>query len=315
MTNSFSEHQTLMGSLKVRHSDILRLINGQRVHLLDIPVYGNVGDLLILKGTERFFKRNNVNVVQIASVYNFKNKIKPNDVLVFQGGGNFGDLYQLHQAHREDLIQKFKNNRIIVLPQSIFFKSKTAFESCAAVLKQHGDLHLFVRDEASFESAKQMTSHCYLVPDMAHHLYSTEVKPENSGKHLLFKRRDKESSVENINLTWHTNTDWDLLIADEMETIDLFRRLLRKSKKLNMDWMVMRAWLVYKNYLIAKAQKFFLKYDFVTTDRLHGHILASLLNMPNCVMDNSYGKNSSYVRAWTNQSPFVTMHIETSKQG
>lgn len=308
MTNSFSEHQTLMGSLKNRHLDILKLINGQKVHLLDVPVYGNVGDLLILKGTECFFEKNKVNLVQIASVYNFQNTVKPTDVLVFQGGGNFGDLYQLHQKHREDLIGKYPDNRIIILPQSIFFESKTAFEQCAAALRLHKDLHIFVRDEASFASAQRMSNNCYLVPDMAHHLYSPFTKPKTSGKNLLFKRLDKESSVETVNLQWHTKTDWDLLIGKELQTIDLFRRLLRRSEKLNMDWIVMRAWLVYKNFLIAKAEKFFLKHDFVITDRLHGHILASLLNTPNCVLDNSYGKNSSYVKAWTDPSPMVSMH-------
>ena len=59
MENSFSDHQSLMDSLKARHLDILRLIDGKRVHLLDVPVYGNVGDLLILKGTEIFFEKNN----------------------------------------------------------------------------------------------------------------------------------------------------------------------------------------------------------------------------------------------------------------
>lgn len=308
MENPFSDHQSLMDSLKARHLDILRLIDGKRVHLLDVPVYGNVGDLLILKGTEIFFEKNKVNVVQVASVYNFQDKVKPGDVLAFQGGGNFGDLYGLHQTHREELIKKYPENRIIILPQSIFFQSETAFAQCAAELRQHRDLHIFVRDEKSLQSAQQMTDNCYLVPDMAHHLYSATVKPKNSGKRLLFKRLDKESTVANIDLQWHTKTDWDLLIKNELKTIDLFRRLLRKSKKLNMDWLVMRAWLVYKNILIAKAEKFFLKHDFVITDRLHGHILASLLNTPNCVLDNSYGKNSNYVKAWTNPSPFVSLH-------
>lgn len=308
MTSSFLEHQALMGSLKDRHFEILKLIKGRPVHLLDIPVYGNVGDLLILKGTEKFLKDNQVNVVQIASIYNFNARIKPNDVLLFQGGGNFGDLYPLHQMHRESLISKHRSNRVIVLPQSIFFESKVAFDKCASVLSLHPDLHLLVRDEDSLKSASQMTKHCYLMPDMAHQLYSPNVKPENSGKHLLFQRLDKESAAGKVDQVWHTKTDWDLLIANELKTIDLFRRLLRKSAKLNMDWLVMRMWLVYKNLLISKAEKLFLKHDFVITDRLHGHIFASLLNTPNCVLDNSYGKNLNYVKAWTHPSPMVSLN-------
>ena len=308
MTSSFLEHQALMGSLKKRHLEILKLINGKPVHLLDIPVYGNVGDLLILKGTEKFLRDNKVNVVQVASIYNFSDKINADDVLVFQGGGNFGDLYPLHQMHRESLIAKYRNNRVIVLPQSIFFESQIAFDKCASALRLHSDLHLLVRDEDSLKSASQMTEHYYLMPDMAHQLYSPKVKPESSGKHLLFQRLDKESSVGEVKQIWHTKTDWDLLIANELKTIDLFRRLLRKSAKLKMDWLVMRIWLAYKNMLISKAEKLFLKHDFIITDRLHGHIFASLLNTPNCVIDNSYGKNLNYVKAWTQPSPLVSLN-------
>ncbi|HEX4857204.1 MAG TPA: hypothetical protein VFV28_10350, partial [Limnobacter sp.] len=72
MESMFTEHQQLMGQLKSRHSEILQLIDGRPVHLLDIPVYGNVGDLLILKGTQQFLKDNRVKVVQIASIHNFR---------------------------------------------------------------------------------------------------------------------------------------------------------------------------------------------------------------------------------------------------
>jgi pyruvyl transferase EpsO len=307
MKNSYKIHQELMGSLKNGHREILKLINGERVHLLDIPVYGNVGDLLILKGTEKFLKDNKVRVAGISSIHNFRDDIQPGDVILFQGGGNFGDLYPVHQLHRESVIAKYRNNRVIVLPQSIHFESAEAFDACAAALQLHPDLHILVRDVGSFKSALRMTGNCHLMPDMAHQLYSPKVRPAQNGLRLLFQRQDKESSARKVEMTWDTKTDWDLLIAAEMETICFFRRQLERFFRFKMDWLVMRLWLVYKNRLIAKAEKFFLEHDFVITDRLHGHILASLLNIPNCVMDNSYGKNSGYVQAWTKPSPLVSM--------
>ena len=308
MQNPYTAHQELMGSLKNRHRDILKLINGQPVHLLDVPVYGNVGDLLILKGTETFLKENRVKVVQIASIHNFNENIQPGEVILFQGGGNFGDLYPVHQLHRESVIAKYRNNRVIVLPQSIHFERPEAFDACAATLQLHPDLHILVRDVGSFKSALQMTGNCHLMPDMAHQLYSSKTQPASSGLRLLFQRLDKESSDQQVDMKWDTKTDWDLLIADEMKTICFFRRQLERSQKIGLDWLVMRLWLIYKNRLIAKAEQFFLKHDFVITDRLHGHILASLLNTKNCVLDNSYGKNSGYVNAWTKPSPLVSLN-------
>jgi hypothetical protein len=36
----------------------------------------------------------------------------------------------------------------------------------------------------------------------------------------------------------------------------------------------------------------------VTTDRLHAHILSTLLNVPHTVRDNSYGKINRFMSAW-----------------
>ena len=35
------------------------------------------------------------------------------------------------------------------------------------------------------------------------------------------------------------------------------------------------------------------------TDRLHGHILCVLLGIPHVILDNRYGKLSTYHRTWT----------------
>ena len=34
---------------------------------------------------------------------------------------------------------------------------------------------------------------------------------------------------------------------------------------------------------------------------MHGHILACLVDVPNIVIDNSYGKNSGYYKQWTSR--------------
>jgi pyruvyl transferase EpsO len=39
--------------------------------------------------------------------------------------------------------------------------------------------------------------------------------------------------------------------------------------------------------------------EVVITDRLHGHILSLMLGIPHVILDNSYGKLSSFHEAWT----------------
>lgn len=42
--------------------------------------------------------------------------------------------------------------------------------------------------------------------------------------------------------------------------------------------------------IIKRMQYIFLKYDLIITSRLHGHIFSCLLELPNYICDNSYGK-------------------------
>lgn len=41
----------------------------------------------------------------------------------------------------------------------------------------------------------------------------------------------------------------------------------------------------------------------VITDRLHAHILSTLLGRSNVVLDNNYGKISNFIEAWTKDFP------------
>jgi exopolysaccharide biosynthesis predicted pyruvyltransferase EpsI len=39
--------------------------------------------------------------------------------------------------------------------------------------------------------------------------------------------------------------------------------------------------------------------EFVITDRLHGHIMSTLLGIPHVVMDSKLGKNLAFIDTWT----------------
>jgi pyruvyl transferase EpsO len=41
----------------------------------------------------------------------------------------------------------------------------------------------------------------------------------------------------------------------------------------------------------------------VVTDRLHAHILCTLLGIPHIVLDNNCGKLSGFIRCWTAEHP------------
>ena len=52
--------------------------------------------------------------------------------------------------------------------------------------------------------------------------------------------------------------------------------------------------------MICEGVRFISPYKHIYTNRLHGAILAMLLNKQVTIIDNNYGKNSSFYHTWLN---------------
>lgn len=307
-------HPLLMDLLASKHDVLAELLVGRDVNYIDIPMYGNIGDLLIMSGTLKFFQKKNINVVRKASYFNFDPRwVKPGELIVFQGGGNFGDLYPGPQQIRERTIEFCKNNRVIILPQTLRFVSDGAYAACRSVMRMHRDLHICVRDEKSYELAASMSPNVYLLPDMAHQLWP--VLPNGAcsnvqGKYLGILRADDEAAKgEDAQVAADLITDWPQLVGNREAFVRNVHRALRALHLLGIDRYLTSAasdlWILWANKLIGEAVSLYSGFEHLTTDRLHGHILACLMAKPNTLLDNSYGKNSTYADVWTAKSDIV----------
>lgn len=294
-----------MDELKNRLQQILNVIPPHsNIYYIDYPVHGNGGDLLIMKGTEAFFKDYDIRVQARYSVLDFPDKLQiPKDhIIVLHGGGNFGDLYPAHQKLREKIVADYPGHRVVILPQTIFYKSETEFERTAAIFNRHPDLHLYVRDTLSLDMAQDKFKTCslYLSPDMAHQLWPIRSTNLPEKELLCFLRTDIEKTAEQERLEAAGQgdyLDWSTLYTRvEQKSIRLFSRMLQSGGR---RLPVSLIWGKYTDYLVRKAINRFSNYRTVQTSRLHGHILSCLMDKPNVLLDNSYGKNTSYYRTWT----------------
>lgn len=324
MNNPNTTHTLLMHALASEHEVLLDLIGSKSFHYVDIPVHGNIGDLLIMQGTLAFFRRHGLRPRIIAPAFAYKPEwIREGDVVVFHGGGNFGDLYTEYgmQSLRESVVSGHLHNRIIVLPQTVHFSSTVERARSARVFREHPDLHICVRDSASYEIASEFTDHVYLLPDMAHQLYRIEsdstLLPQGS---LLISRTDGESGANHDGAAMNVaeTTDWPHVVGDSERNIDNFRRGMRAMHKAGLsnvgNRLMAESWALYSAKLINNAIRLFARHEHIITDRLHGHILACLMDKPNTVIDNSYGKNSTYVNAWTAHSKLVSQQAGLQQQ-
>lgn len=280
---------------------------------IDYPVHGNVGDLLIWMGAIEFLKRHKKIPIARYSIDNFRgrarNRLENCSTLCFHGGGNFGDLWPHHQKLREEIIQSFLHKRIVIFPQSVHFQEIKELDRVCKIIREHPDLHIFLRDKNSFSLLYDRgVPNCVLCPDMAHSLWGKLVAPamDSIPSPLYVLRRDKETSwlPEYIRAHQAESVDWDVVLTG------LTRRVFQIGTRIHsLDGRIgnllpaYSIWLAVSRLLIRRAVKLFARYDTVITNRLHAMILSALLDRKAVVYDNCYGKISSYYDLWMSTAP------------
>lgn len=302
-----------MYSLKRKLNKILDFIEDRNdVIFVDFPLHHNIGDLLIMLGTISFFKNNSINIKSHLSTYNVKisqirKDITNNTTIICHGGGNFGDIYDIHQRLREDIVKAFPNNRVIMLPQTAYFSKSDNKEQSKKIFSAHNNVVMFARDKSTYSIFTEFSDHTYLLPDMAHELYGTLPKHSKNKPVLYFLRNDVEKSTAQLQLTEEIGSndcfDWDdLLTKKDRRVLSSIYQIIRINNKLKsraLDKLIFKAWNTHAESLVFKMSKKFSSYEKVVTSRLHGHILSCLVDVPSSIIDNSYGKNTSYYDLWT----------------
>lgn len=292
------------------HSTLPQLI-GNKCVFLDLAYYVNIGDVLIWEGTEHFLKQAGIDCVYKASKETYdQNRIPEGITILLQGGGNFGDLWLTHQEFRMKVVANHPNNRIIILPQTIYYKDSDVMKHQAKQLSLHKDLYICARDFVSekilneyFSQIKRLT-----LPDMAFCIPRDYLKDfcvdKTPNRNLFLKRIDKELANYDFDKYLNENTeqhDWPTYESNSMilrifNRIKLYQDFFYKIKQLQiLDWFCQR---ILKKHLINMGVRFLSQYDYIYTTRLHVAILSILLEKPFTFFDNSYGKNSGFYNAW-----------------
>jgi pyruvyl transferase EpsO len=290
--------------------------------LLDYPVHGNIGDLLIWLGEIEFFKRHGK---QLLGQYNIDNigkrarsMLEECSTICFHGGGNLGDLWPRHQKFREQVIREYPNKRIVIFPQSVYFGDRQELDKACTILKKHPDLHIFLRDKNSLSLLQdKRLPNLVLCPDMAHALWKKTHAPSSTQTTSLYLlRRDKESAnlLPEIESMRTDSSDWEDILTGWTRRAYLFGLRINEidSEKVNDLIPVFYIWRTVSNIMVNRAIDLFAPHTTIVTNRLHAVILATLLGRQVFAYDNSYGKISSYVDCWMSDFPGVTMKTARS---
>lgn len=265
----------------------------KRLILLLTPTYGNMGDQTIFCCECVFLKENlsDYVVVEIPDIcWEYEKKrvlsyIKKDDCLLINGGGFLGDLWESFEQEVREIIKTFPDNKIVILPQSVFFgdneHGREQADASSRIYTQHPHLFLCVREKNSYECVKRNSlvrdmDNCFLMPDMVTYYKGDFSNYIRSDKVLLCLRDDKEKIVETkfINRieTVLSDVGLEFLYTDTVVPYGIFPDR--------------------RNEEVSKKIQEFAQCKFVITDRLHGMLLSAISGTPCLFMDNCSKKVS-----------------------
>ncbi|MBD2346617.1 polysaccharide pyruvyl transferase family protein [Anabaena subtropica FACHB-260] len=335
------------------HKSLGQMENFKSCAFLDYPAYPNIGDHLIwLGGVFYLTKVKGVKIQYASSVGDFspitlKEKAN-NSPIVLTGGGNLGDLWPDYQNFREYIISTYRDRPIVILPQSIYFHDSANLKKAADIFNRHPNLTIFTRDDYSYKLARDAFDKCQIfkAPDMAFQMtdlpgINNIVSPKSSILYLC--RQDKELNQEftenmwdipNLKIDDWVSYQWKVGHPDNLLIrygSALFREGWQKGLANPSDWLSRQKWQylhpytnIFQELYNPKMHQYswslmhsgiyqLQQHKLVITNRLHGHILSTLLKIPHIFFPNSYYKNESFYEAWTKQIPFCKFVKDTSQ--
>lgn len=293
------------------------LHHGTRLALIDFPNSGNVGDAAIWMGEKSWLERAGVEIVYTCDRYTYsrsrlQRELKDGTIL-WHGGGNLGDLWPAAQAFRERVTSEFPDNRIVQLPQSIWFEDPRNADRAASIFDNHPNIHLLLRDRRSLERAKELFNvSSSLCPDMAFALDVREPPTQTERDFVWLSRTDLEAADERggpprgvVPMDWLSDltpglgrplTTYSGYALNKLIT-GLIRRWPRRLlaphrlAAATYDWRASQR--------VARGYRLLGEGRVVVTNRLHGHILCCLVGQPHVLLGDKYGKLRSFYDTWT----------------
>ncbi|KAK6166359.1 hypothetical protein SNE40_023076 [Patella caerulea] len=291
-----TRNEIIKDAQRIHHELFAELLKPYKyVMLLDIALHENKGDPAITIGEMILLQRMNKtlvyfcdyhmcvqnNLVKASSIA--RNYTRQNLVILLHGGGNLVG-WVINDHLREKIFNVFRGFNFLLFPQSIFMAGgKKHLRYCENLYKKETNLTMILRDRHSLELAqKHFTGQPKLImaPDMAFQIGPVQRFLKPFYDILWIRRTDQEKVTDEI----------PKLPTDITIRIDDWLRWPTPHGNMKME----NAYLIANNGLV-----FLQRGRVVITDRLHGHILSTLLDIPHVILNNKWNKVSNYHNTWT----------------
>ncbi len=272
----------------------------KKIILMGIPHHGNIGDNAIAIAEEnmlrKFFPK--LEVIQfpesglVEKVFEQRELINDEDTILFHGGGNLGDIYEVPEKGRREIIKLFPKNKIIVFPQTTFFKSNIELEKSKEIYNNHNNLIMMAREEKTYDFMVKNFNKCkiYLTPD-------------------IVMSMNKSENLERKNIVFLFRTDTEKTIAND--NIERLKKYVEETygEFILSDMNLGKQEIMYGKVREDELNKKFKQFNnakLVITDRLHGMIFAAITETP-CVALDSFTHKTSESYKWLKNLEYIEL--------
>lgn len=263
-----------------------------KIILLEIPTYSNLGDQAIAYAEKKYFEENfpeKIIYEVCGYYYNWYEKwllkyVKRDDVIVLIGGGNFGNQYRDIENRRVRVLEKFKDIPIISFPQTIYYtddvEGEKALKKMQNAMKHNPKALFFMREKISYILfEKYFGKPAILIPDIV--LYLEKNKDKNGAKQILLCMRNDCEMNNNL------KTEIERFLKERFKNVVETDTCVDYSIDLKkIDCILEEKWKEFQDSRL------------VITDRLHGMIFSLITATPCIVLPNYNHKIKSFYETW-----------------
>lgn len=259
--------------------DCTKTTNKSRVFYLGITEQPNLGDMAqhfciskwldenfpdraILKYESSVITFEKSNFISVMKQY-----FKEDDYIVFQSGYCTQDLGGDHPLLHQLTIEAFPNAKILMMPQTIFFKEEKNRKKCADNHNKAANMLFLARDKDSYEMAKEMfqTPRVALFPDIVTTLIGEKQFTNDRSGVCVCTRNDGEK--------FYTDAE----IAQLVNKLSADTRVVEKDTQGLVHYEQIRSNL---SYYIWNEIESYSHFKVTITDRYHGTIFSLCAGTP-----------------------------------
>lgn len=277
--------------------------NQIRIFLFQTPIHSNIGDHAIAAAEVEFFRRyySQYELIEINQslmptfIKKYKSLVRKTDIITLHGGGNFGNEYMTEENLRRSLVLNFSENKIIVLPQTIYYfdndEGQHQLKITQGIFSKHSRLTLVAREAISYELMKAYfpKNNVILTPDIV--LFTSQILDQERGYGLEVIRQDQESILsdnDKKDVKKMLEAEFETIVSSDMH-VEGFRTIYTVSER---------------NQILEDKFKQFRSAKIAITDRLHGMVFAAITGTP-CIVFSNYNQKVLGTYDWIKDLKYI----------